>query len=196
VPKNSIVPPTESSIAATKAKNNADTTDNNRETGAEMDSHMANNFDGINWQCLSQYCKPLRTQKHKKSWVYNYGYRVALRTDMNRIFWICRACHQNKWIGNKYIYEMTASTSGAIKHLGIKKALHNRDNKGNLATPTRPANGQTTLDFPGCTGVKVTQHVANAIGTSTYKAFDTLQLHGSSTTTTHCESSKLQLSKI
>jgi hypothetical protein len=66
---------------------------------------------------------------------------------------------------------MTASTSGAIKHMGIKQALHNRDNKGNIVTDARPTNGQTTLDFLGRTGVKVTQDVANAIGNFDVQGF-------------------------
>jgi hypothetical protein len=90
---------------------------------------------------------------------------------MNRIFWICRACHQNKWIGDKSIHEMTASTSGAIKHIGIKKSLHNRSNKGNIVTDARPANGQTTLDSLGRIGVKVTQDVANAISNFDVQGF-------------------------
>jgi hypothetical protein len=164
VPEISIVPPTESSRAATEAEIDAVETDNDGGTGAEMDRHIADNFSGIDWQRLPQYCKLLRTQKHMQSWVYNYGYPVALRTNMNRIFWICQVCHQNKWIGDKSIHKMTASTSGAIKHMGIKKALHNRDNKGNIVTEAKPADGQTTLDFLGRACVKVTQDVANAIG--------------------------------
>jgi hypothetical protein len=104
--ENLIVPPTESSRAATEAEDNAVEMDNDGGTDDEMDKHMADNFSGIDWQRLPQYCKPLRTQKHKKSWVYNYGYRVALRTNMNRIFWIWRACHQNKWMGDKSIHEI------------------------------------------------------------------------------------------
>jgi len=40
--------------------------------------------------------KPLRTQKSKKSPIYEHGYRVTLIKDLARIFFVCRYCDLHK----------------------------------------------------------------------------------------------------
>ncbi|KAF1949757.1 hypothetical protein CC80DRAFT_554983 [Byssothecium circinans] len=70
--------------------------------------------------------KPLATQRAKRSWVYLHGYRVALLKEPNRLFFICRYCHQHKIIdaGGAGIYETTLSTSTTARHLSQKKRGH------------------------------------------------------------------------
>ena len=57
---------------------------------------FVDNYDDIEWSQLPRYCKTLRTQKHKKSWVFQYGYRVSLLHDTLQIYWVCKYCHTHK----------------------------------------------------------------------------------------------------
>ncbi|KAI1522038.1 hypothetical protein PtrSN001A_011921, partial [Pyrenophora tritici-repentis] len=92
IPEDAIVAPVEASEVAAAASEAVD----EGEPEPDFDPRMADNFDGINWSRLPRYMKPLRTQKQKKSWVYNYGYRLTLRSNTNRIFWLCHICHKRK----------------------------------------------------------------------------------------------------
>lgn len=56
-------------------------------------ANFEDKYEGINWDRLPQFMKPLRTQKRRMSWIYKHGYRVALRRQPDRIFFICRWCH-------------------------------------------------------------------------------------------------------
>jgi len=78
---------------------------------------FVDNYDDIEWSQLPRYCKTLRTQKHKKSWVFQYGYRVSLLHDTSRIYWVCKYCHTHKSPMN-HILEVTKSTSNALTHMG------------------------------------------------------------------------------
>jgi hypothetical protein len=62
--------------------------------------------------------KPLRTSKRKKSWVFKYGYRVAMLRDPARTYWICKHCHQHRVYSFKPL-EVTKSTTAAITHIGL-----------------------------------------------------------------------------
>jgi hypothetical protein len=94
VPEAAIVAPLEGSEAATIATTEAAISeDDDEDEDEEMDAHLQDNFEGIDWSRLTKYCKLPRTQKQKKSWVYKHGYRVVLRNNMEKIFFICRACH-------------------------------------------------------------------------------------------------------
>jgi hypothetical protein len=42
-------------------------------------------FEGIDWKRLSGFIALLRTYKHKKSWIYRYGYRVGVCKVQNYI---------------------------------------------------------------------------------------------------------------
>jgi hypothetical protein len=74
-----------------------------------FDALFEDNFEGIDFLRLPKYIKLLATQKQKKSWVYQHGYRVALRNDLSRIFFVCCYCHQRKVIAadDGSLYEMT-----------------------------------------------------------------------------------------
>jgi hypothetical protein len=164
VPEDAIVMPTEASEAATIATTEAEVSDNTE----ELDSHIADNFEGIDWSCLTRYAKPLRTSNHQKSWVYQYGYRVCLRKDMERIYWICHKCHRCKMLDvtGQGALETTAATSSATKHLLVTHRI-SRDG----VVPRVYPKGQRSLAVIARSGVKVNQATANAMGNFDVQAF-------------------------
>ncbi|KAK1912624.1 hypothetical protein P3342_004560 [Pyrenophora teres f. teres] len=90
-PEVEIAAPVEASEAATVASTAPDEEDDDG-----FDTRFADNFDGIDWSRLKGFIRPPRTYAQRKSWVYDYGYRVALLSNPERIFFVCRECHQNK----------------------------------------------------------------------------------------------------
>ncbi|KAG9384373.1 Dimer-Tnp-hAT domain containing protein [Pyrenophora tritici-repentis] len=140
IPEATIQPPAEGSRAATEATSEA--IEGGDDTG--FDDEFTDNFDGIDWKRLPRFTKPLRTLKRNKSWVYQYGYRVA-------------SLHLCAYP------EVTKSTSNAINHLAQKLLGHGYDRKGKLDSITLPR-GQTTLKMMTEGGVDVPQGVANELG--------------------------------
>lgn len=120
IPEDAIVAPVEASKVAVAASKAVD----KGEPEPNFDPRMADNFDGINWSRLPRYMKPLRTQKQKKSWVYNYGYRLTLRSNTNRIFWLCHICHKRK-AATAGFAETTEATSTAARHLNRDHRITN-----------------------------------------------------------------------
>ncbi len=157
IPDDSIQPPAESSRAATEAT--SETIESGDDGG--FDEEFADNFDGIEWERLPRFMKPLRTLKRNKSWVYQYGYRVASLREPNCTYFVCKYCYQRK-IFCTYP-EVTRSTSNAINHLAQKLPGHSYDRKGKLDSVTLPR-GQATLRMITDSGVKVPQVVANELG--------------------------------
>jgi hypothetical protein len=90
-----IVAPTEGSSAATVAITEDDE-DGNEDSKKGLDERFADNFNDMNYSRLPLYCKPVATQKQRKSWICCYGYRVVLIKDPDRLFFVCRYCHQHK----------------------------------------------------------------------------------------------------
>ncbi|KAK1914207.1 hypothetical protein P3342_007453 [Pyrenophora teres f. teres] len=90
-PEVEIAAPVEALEAATVASTAPDEEDDDG-----FDTRFADNFDGIDWSRLKGFIRPPRTYAQRKSWVYDYGYRVALLSNPERIFFVCRECHQNK----------------------------------------------------------------------------------------------------
>jgi hypothetical protein len=110
--KDTITPPAKGSKAATVA-----TTEAAQSNGeGELEESLSDDFDSIDWARLLYHIKPLRTLKRKKSWVFKYGYRVALLRDPARTYWICKHCHQHKVHSFKPL-KVTKSTTAAITHL-------------------------------------------------------------------------------
>ena len=70
-PEAAIVALTEGSSAATVATTEDDE-DGNEDRDKGPDERFADNFDGIDWSRLPLYCKPVATQKQRKSWKYRY----------------------------------------------------------------------------------------------------------------------------
>ncbi|KAI1519526.1 Dimer-Tnp-hAT domain containing protein [Pyrenophora tritici-repentis] len=157
IPEATIQPPAEGSRAATEATSEA--IEGGDDTG--FDDEFTDNFDGIDWKRLPRFTKPLRTLKRNKSWVYQYGYRVASLREPHRTFFVCKYCHHRK-IFCAYP-EVTKSTSNAINHLAQKLLGHGYDRKGKLDSITLPR-GQTTLKMMTEGGVDVPQGVANELG--------------------------------
>ncbi|RYN15484.1 hypothetical protein AA0113_g12563 [Alternaria arborescens] len=155
--EDSIQPLAEGSRAATEATSEAIES----EDDGSFDKEFADNFDGIDWKRLPRFMKPLRTLKRNKSWVYQYGYRVASLREPNRTYFVCKYCHQRK-IFCTYP-EVTKSTSNAINHLAQKLPGHGYDRRGKLDPAALPQ-GQTTLKMMAASGVKVPQSVANELG--------------------------------
>jgi hypothetical protein len=126
--EDSIVPPTEGSDAATVATTDIrePTKGVDKDSDKSLDAHLEDDFHGLDFKPISKYMKPLATQRAKRSWVYYYGYRVALLKEPNRLFFVCRYCHQHKIIdaGGAGIYETMLSTSTTARHLSQKKRGH------------------------------------------------------------------------
>jgi hypothetical protein len=151
--EEAIIPPIEGSEEATITTTN--------EPGAEgFDESLEDDFKGLDWDRVPRYMKPMATQRQKKSWVYRYGYRVALRKDLTRIYFICRYCYQNKFIdaGVSQIYETTRSTSAAQRRLGEKRRGHSHQPPSKETRSTALNALQIVL-----TGNRVSQAVANEL---------------------------------
>jgi hypothetical protein len=143
VPEAAIVAPPEGSEAATIATTEVAVSSDED----ELDAHLQDNFDSIDWSRLKKYCKPLRTSHQKKSWVYKYGYHVTLLRDMSKIFWICHDCHQRKKldITGQGACNTTGATSSAAAHL---RSVHGITKAG-VVLKRRHVNGQTVARDDG-----------------------------------------------
>lgn len=126
-----------------------------------FEERFLDNFDGIIWSRLPEYTKPMRTQKHKKSTLYELGYRVALRADPSRIFFVCRHCHLHRAPGQG-ICETTSSTSAAWAHVEQKRLGHGHRRPGKQTAHVDAK--QLTLASLMGSGVQVPQEVSNALG--------------------------------
>jgi hypothetical protein len=127
IPEDEIFAPVEASEVATAA---SEAVDKDAEE-PDFDPRMVDNFEGIDWGLLPRYMKPLRTQKQKKSWVYDHGYRLTLRRKTNRIVFLCRICHKRKAAGVRFS-DATDATSTAVRHL---KKDHGITKDGKLPLP-------------------------------------------------------------
>jgi hypothetical protein len=139
--EDAIVVPAKGSEAATAAKGAID---------EGFDTHLEDDFEGIDWTRLPQYMKPLASVRTKRSWVYRYGWRVVLIKDPDRIFFVCRHCHKHKIIdcGGGGIYETTKAPSSAARHLEEKRRGHSYT-APNKATVVAQESVHRTPTFPG-----------------------------------------------
>jgi hypothetical protein len=162
-PEVEIAAPVETSEAATVAS-----TAPNEEEDDGSDTRFADNFDGIDWSRLKGYIQPPRTYTQRKSWVYDYSYRVALLSNPERVFFVCRECHKNKKLNatGYGLLEATSATSPAANHL-MKK--HRITPTGKL--PVKLPAGQKSLTMLIGAGVRVSKAVANEIGNFNVQAF-------------------------
>jgi hypothetical protein len=137
-----IAAPTEGSDAATIAT--ADAEELADSFNESLDAHLDDDFNGLDFERIPKYVKPLVTQRAKRSWVYLHGYRVALLTGSKQLFFVCQYCYQHKIIdaGGAGIYETTLSTSTTARHLSQEKRGHGYQppgkeaEKGSQAFPT------------------------------------------------------------
>jgi hypothetical protein len=160
VPEAAIVALLKGSEAAMIATTGAAVSEDDNED-EDMDAHLQDNFESIEWSCLTKYCKPPHAQKQKKSWVSKHGYRVILRNNMEKIFFICRACHLSKHLNitGKGAADTTLATSSAAKHLCSKHRITR-----NSIEPWGLHKGQQSFAMVAGSGITVGQSVANEIG--------------------------------
>jgi hypothetical protein len=166
LPEEAIVAPAEASEVATVAITEGGDGD---EAGARafddiLGNRFEDNFEGIDWHRLPRYCRPASTQKHKKSWIYQHGYRVALVTNPKVIYFICRYCHQHKIIdsGGSGQFDVTTATTSAAAHLGLNKTGHRLTKNGLRPLPL--VGGARSIAQLVEAGIRVPQRVANAVG--------------------------------
>ncbi|RYN60368.1 hypothetical protein AA0117_g13081 [Alternaria alternata] len=109
-----IVAPIEGSQAGTVATTEAEDGGGNGDDDGDGD-----NFDGIDWQRLRGFIKPLATQRRVKSWIFRHGYRVVERSKPSKVWFICRYCHTHKVIdaGGSGVFDVSRATSAAASHL-------------------------------------------------------------------------------
>ena len=121
---DSITAPPKDSEHATAAASEAPNEESEEEIEA-FDAHLMDNHDGIDWNRLKKFQLPLSTYKYKKSWVYQHGYRVASRSDLARISWVCHICFRSKATDfGRGIFHTTSSISAAEHHLANEKVGH------------------------------------------------------------------------
>jgi len=91
-----------------------------------FNASLEDDFEGINWARLPRYMKPLASVRTKRSWVFQYGWRVALIKDPVRIFSVCCFCHEHKVIDCRGggIYETTKAPLSVARHLEEKRRGH------------------------------------------------------------------------
>ncbi|KAI1519227.1 Dimer-Tnp-hAT dimerization containing protein [Pyrenophora tritici-repentis] len=141
-------------------------------TEASVDTEPDNgdNFDGINWDRLPRFMKPLTTGRRVKSWIFQHGYRVVELYDQNRVWFVCKYCHIHKVIdtGGSGVFDVSKATSSAAAHLGLQKRGHGFTKDG---LKPRRTGQQLSLRQTLETGVAVSQEAANAMGNFNIQQF-------------------------
>jgi hypothetical protein len=158
--EGAIVAPTAASRAPTVAS-----ADNNSTVGqsqaAGFDTRFADNFNDIIWLRLPDYRAPLALQKHKKSWIYAFGYCINSTTPQlsSKVYFVYKICHLRYHKACSSIYNTTTSPSMAARHLNTAHQIYNPDK------PAAPA--ASTTEHILCSyykaGSKVAQDVHNAL---------------------------------
>jgi hypothetical protein len=164
-----IVAPTEGSKAATVPTAEDDDQNSNEDA---FDKRFADSFEGIDWARLSQFTKPLATQRQRKSWVYRYSYRLTLLKARTSKWFVCKYCHQHKIIdaGGAGLFNVTKATSSAAAHLGLNQRSHNLTKDG-LKPLKALTGGQMSVRQAFKLGVQVPQEAANAMGNFNVQGF-------------------------
>jgi hypothetical protein len=86
-----IIAPVEGSKAATVETTKA--VEEEEELNNSFGRNFADNLEGIDSLRLKRFCEPTATAGPRSSWIFRHGYRVARRSDMTQIWFICRWCH-------------------------------------------------------------------------------------------------------
>ncbi|KAI1667996.1 Dimer-Tnp-hAT dimerization containing protein [Pyrenophora tritici-repentis] len=132
-PEDTVVAPTEGSEQATAASSAADEV----ATYEEFDASLMDDFEGLDFSLLPRYVRPASSQSSRKSWIYRYGWRVALLRDPSKLFFVCRYCYDHKMTPMSGIYETTRSTTAAARHLEEQKRGHGQSPPGKTAASTK-----------------------------------------------------------
>jgi hypothetical protein len=107
--------------------------DNNSTVGqllaAGFNTRFADNFDDIIWLRLPGYRAPLALQKHKKSWIYAYGYCINSTVPQlsSKVYFVCKICHLRYHKACSGIYNTTTSPSTGACHLNTAHQIYNPD---------------------------------------------------------------------
>ncbi|KAI2487147.1 hypothetical protein Ptr902_01280 [Pyrenophora tritici-repentis] len=78
--EETIIPPPEGSEHATVAASGAAS-----EAVDEGFVWVEDKYDGFNWSRYPKHCKPPTSLSNRASWVYSYGYRIALRSNVAKV---------------------------------------------------------------------------------------------------------------
>ncbi|KAF1936116.1 hypothetical protein EJ02DRAFT_459812 [Clathrospora elynae] len=79
---------------------------------------VEDNYKGFDWSCYPNHCKPPTTLSSQASWVYNYGYRIALHSNLSKILWICHYCYRHKYtILGRGVLDVSSLLSSPARHL-------------------------------------------------------------------------------
>lgn len=163
-PEAEIVAPAEGSEAGTAA------TEARSGDGDDVDGD-GDNFEGIAWERLKRFMKPLTTQRRVKSWIYQHGYRVVERKNPSRVWFVCKYCHTHKAIdaGGSGMFDVTRATTAAATHLGQQRHGHRLTKSG--IKQQQQSGGQLSLRQAFEAGVEVSQDAANAMGNFNIQQF-------------------------
>ncbi|KAI1681285.1 hypothetical protein KJE20_08156 [Pyrenophora tritici-repentis] len=68
---------------------------------------------------------PPTSLSNRASWVYSHGYRIALRSNVAKVTWICHYCYKYKFTTvGRGIHDVSQSPSAPARHLGEDKKVH------------------------------------------------------------------------
>lgn len=128
------------------------------EDGGEDKDH----FEGVVWERLSRFAKPVKRPTGRKSWIYDHGYRVVKRSDPKSVWFVCKYCHIHKAFGGG-LYDVTKATTAAVKHLKRPVTGHGFSSDRDVKSAVI-AHGQLSLQQAINGGIKFSQHATNALG--------------------------------
>ncbi|KAA8620702.1 hypothetical protein PtrV1_05203 [Pyrenophora tritici-repentis] len=115
--EETIIPPPEGSEHATVAASGAAS-----EAVDEGFVWVEDKYDGFNWSRYPKHCKPPTSLSNRASWS---SYRIALRSDVAKVTWICHYCYKHKFTTvGRGIHDVSQSPSAPARHLGEDKKGH------------------------------------------------------------------------
>ncbi|KAG9385550.1 Dimer-Tnp-hAT domain containing protein [Pyrenophora tritici-repentis] len=118
--EETIIPPPEGSEHVTVAASGAAS-----EAVDEGFVWVEDKYDGFNWSRYPKHCKPPTSLSNRASWVYSHGYRIALRSNVAKVTWICHYCYKHKFTTvGRGIHDVSQSPSAPARHLGEDKKGH------------------------------------------------------------------------
>ena len=137
-------------------------------TDEPFDGEYEDNYDGIDWSRLPRFMKPATTSRRTPSWIYQHGYRVVLRSDMETVYFVCNFCHIHKYIdaGLSGVYP-SAATTGAARHLEEIRPGHGHVRPGKARESYQPS----PLRRMFSAGITVSQAVANELSNFSIQRF-------------------------
>ncbi|KAG9379951.1 Dimer-Tnp-hAT domain containing protein [Pyrenophora tritici-repentis] len=125
-PEDTVVAPTEGSEQATAASSAADEV----ATYEEFDASLMDDFEGLDFSLLPRYVRPASSQSSRKSWIYRYGWRVALLRDPSKLFFEQKRGHGQSPPGKtaastkvSWLERMLKQNSGKVSQTAANELL-------------------------------------------------------------------------